>query len=120
MTPQTDEVTHCSGNSNIESQCSMLEDSTNKSLVSIVDINCLLAEDLLEPPTDAHHGNGAAVTGGAVVEEGVHIMETLLIDMYDSSFHKAAFGQAFVKDRPPAVAVVTQEYIHVSSLQPSC
>ncbi len=85
MTPQTDEVTHCSGNSNIESQCSMLEDSTNKSLVSIVDINCLLAEDLLEPPTDAHHGNGAAVTGGAVVEEGVHIMETLLIDMYDSA-----------------------------------
>jgi len=63
----------------------MLEDSTNKSLVSIVDINCLLAEDLLEPPTDAHHGNGAAVTGGAVVEEGVHIMETLLIDMYDSA-----------------------------------
>ena len=77
-----------------------MEGCTNKSLMSIDTIDHLLVEDSLEPPTyDAHHGNSAAVTGGNIVEEGVHITETLLIDMYDSSFHKAAFGQAFVKDK---------------------
>jgi hypothetical protein len=47
VTPQTDEVTCCSGNSDIRSHSSMLEGSTNKSVMSIVAINRLLAEDVL-------------------------------------------------------------------------
>jgi hypothetical protein len=117
VTPKNAAVTHSSGNSDNQSQCSMSEGSTTKSVMSFVAIDHLLAEDLMEPTTNTHHAYNASVTGGSFGEEGVHITETLINDMYDSSFRKAAFGQGFVIDKPPVVTIVTPEYIRVSGLR---
>jgi len=98
----------------------MSEGSTTKSVMSIVAIDCLWAEDLMEPTTNAHHAYSAAVTGGNVGEEGVQITEMLINDMYDSLFRKAAFCQGFVIEKPPVVIIVTPQYICVSGLRQNC